>query len=477
MAFDFHHNVAQALKNDNLQEALQVMKRGFVEKRAKAKERLPEFEALRSQAVEVKSHVLANLDIYLRHYEAQVTSHGGQVHWARDAATARAHVLAICRRHNAKSVTKSKSMVGEEIALNHALSENGIIPIETDLGEYIIQLRQESPSHIIAPALHVLKREVAELFYTQHSGLAKARRLHSGADLVHEARLILRQKYLCADIGITGANFLIAENGASVIVTNEGNGDLTQILPRVHIVVAGIEKLVATMNDATVLLRLLARSATGQEFSSYTTFSAGNKRADELDGPSEYHVILLDNGRCDLLASEFAEVLRCIRCGACMNHCPVYTAIGGHAYGGVYPGPIGAALTPALLGLQATRDLPHASSFCGRCEEVCPVKIPLTSIMRQWRRQDFAYGKTNKATKSLLRLWASIASRPRLYRIFVDAKISLLRLLSRHRRIVNLRFLRAWQKYRNLPAPQSRKSFISQYHQNQRRQKSCEKGG
>ena len=463
MTFNFQNNVAQALDSANLQEALTVMRHGFVDKRAKARARLPEFEALRDEAAEIKSHVLANLDIYLRHYESEVVKLGGQVHWAKDSASACATILEICQRHGARSATKSKSMVGEEIGINHALSEAGITPVETDLGEYIIQLRKERPSHIIAPALHVLKREVADLFYAQHRQLPPERKLDDGPSLVNEARQVLRQKYLQADIGITGANFLIAENGASVIVTNEGNGDLTQILPRVHIVVAGVEKLVPTMNDATVLLRLLARSATGQEFSSYTTFSAGARRGGELDGADEYHVVLLDNGRVDLLASEFNEVLRCIRCGACMNHCPVYGAIGGHAYGGVYPGPIGAALSPALSGLEAVRDLPHASTFCGHCDEVCPVKIPLTTIMRQWRRQDFAYGKSGKLAKFILRYWAFIASRPTLYRHLADFKTALLKLLSWRGRVITLGFFRPWQKYRDLPAPSHSKSFISQY--------------
>ena len=300
-------------------------------------------------------------------------------------------MLDICRAVGAKTVTKGKSMIGEEIALNDHLEANGITPVETDLGEYIIQLRHEPPSHIIAPAIHLMKEQVAETFRAAHTDLDPARPLDRGARSCATRRArVLRPQFLAADVGITGANFLIAETGSSIIVTNEGNGDLTQTLPRVHIVLASIEKIVPTLEDAATLLRLLARSATGQEFSSYTTFSTGPRRPGDLDGPEQYHVVLLDNGRSAMLGSEFQEMLRCIRCAACLNHCPVYAAVGGHAYGWVYPGPMGAVLTPALIGVDEAGHLPNASTFCGRCESVCPVKIPLPKMMRHWREREFA---------------------------------------------------------------------------------------
>ena len=298
-------------------------------------------------------------------------------------------VLDICRKANAKLVTKGKSMIGEEIAINDFLEQNGIAPVETDLGEYLVQIRHELPSHIIMPAVHLTKEQIEADFRRVHTHLPADRNLEEHQTLLTEARVILRDRFLSADVGITGANFLVAETGTSIIVTNEGNGDLTQTLPRVHIVLASIEKVVPTLEDVSQLLRVLARSATAQEMSVYTTFSTGPRRAGDPDGPNEYHVIILDNGRTAMLGGQFREMLRCIRCGACMNHCPVYAAVGGHTYGWVYPGPMGAVLTPSIVGIENAGHLPNASTFCGRCEEVCPVRIPLPKLMRHWREREF----------------------------------------------------------------------------------------
>ena len=467
----FHDNVHDALHNDNLQQALRVMKGGFIEKRRKAREKLPEFDELRNIGRDIRNDVIQNLDAYLTLYEQKVVAAGGHVHWAKDAAAANAAILSICQSKNAKIVTKGKSMVGEEIGINAELEKHNITPVETDLGEYIIQLRHERPSHIIAPALHVLKEEVEDAFKKTHLNLPKDRQLKENQDLIKEARHILREKYLTADVGITGANFLIAETGSSIIVTNEGNGDLTQHLPKTHIVITSIDKIVPTLEDASVLLRLLARSATGQEFSSYTTFSTGKKRqgpnGDDLDGPEEYHVILLDNGRSNLIGSEFQEVLRCIRCGACMNHCPVYAAIGGHAYGGIYPGPIGAVLTPNLSGLKDNYHLPNASSFCGRCEAVCPMHIPLPDLMRKWRMRQFKDNIGEKLPKFYLAIWVFLATRPVLYHALLGVKLKLSAFFKRRDKSIlkNIFFLKAWQKYRDMPAPQGNMSFHSLYHQ------------
>ncbi len=349
---NFKENAARALDDANLQRALGHVKVNFVGKRTAARAALPEFDALRAASVEIKNGVLANLDLYLEEYERKVIASGGYVHWARDAAEAREIVVALCRDAGAKTVTKGKSMVSEEIGLNQALEAAGIEPVETDLGEYIIQIRKEPPSHIIAPSVHLNRDEIEKDFRALHKTLPPERQLGEISDLVGEARAVLREKFLAADVGITGANFLIAETGSSVIVTNEGNGDLTQLLPRMHIVVASIEKLVPTLEDACTILRVLARSATGQDMSAYTTFSTGPRRDGDPDGPDAYHVVLLDNGRSEMLGSEFHEMLRCIRCGACMNHCPVYSAVGGHAYGSIYPGPMGAVLTPQLAGIR-----------------------------------------------------------------------------------------------------------------------------
>ncbi|MFN7089665.1 MAG: lactate utilization protein B, partial [Allorhizobium sp.] len=324
----FKDNAARALADGQLQKALTNVEKGFIAKRAAAAAALPEFDALRDKGREIKNHTLAHLDLYLEAYERKVTASGGHVHWAESAEDARRLVLDICQRVGAKTVTKGKSMITEEINLNDFLFEHAIEPVETDLGEYIIQLRGEHPSHIIAPAVHLNKEQVEEDFRRVHTHLDPKRDLTAPETLLSEARQVLRKRYFQADVGITGANFLIAETGTSVIVTNEGNGDLTQSLPKVHIVVASIEKLVPTLEDCSQILRLLARSATGQDISVYTTFSTGPRRAEDPDGPEEYHVILLDNGRTAMLGSEFQDMLRCIRCGACMNHCPVYHAVG-----------------------------------------------------------------------------------------------------------------------------------------------------
>ena len=302
-------------------------------------------------------------------------------------------------------------MVSEEIGLNDALEAAGYHVVETDLGEYIIQLAKEPPSHIIVPAVHKTRAQVADLFDEHHRPLGYTKHLTEVSEMVNEARQVLREHYFKADVGITGGNFLIAETGSSIIVTNEGNGDLTQTLARVHIVTSGIERVVPTLDDATTFLRLLARSATGQETETYTTVSTGPRRADDLDGPQEYHVVLVDNGRSKMLGGPFREMLRCIRCGACLNHCPVYTSIGGHAYGWVYPGPMGSVLTPLINGIDTAYDLPNACTLNGRCQTVCPVKIPLPGLLRELRRQQFETGLTPAPIRWALQAWAALAKR------------------------------------------------------------------
>ncbi len=460
----FKENAARALGDAQLQEALATMTRtGFTVGRAKAMARLPEFEDLREEGKTLKNHVLRNLDFYLETWEKNAAAAGAHIHWCRDGAEARAAVLEICRSADARTVTKGKSMIGEEIALNDYLEANGIAPVETDLGEYIIQIRHEGPSHIIAPAVHLAKEQVAESFRATHRELDPARPLSEPRQMLDEARAILRQRFLAADVGITGANFLVAETGSSIIVTNEGNGDLTQTLPKVHIVLASIEKVVPTLEDACLMLRLLARSATGQEFSTYTTVSTGPRRADDSDGPAQYHVIMLDNGRSALLGGEMQDMLRCIRCGACLNHCPVYGAVGGHAYGWVYPGPMGAVLTPALLGLAEAAHLPNASTFCGRCESVCPVKIPLPKLMRHWREREFAQRLSPPVARWGLAAWAFLATRPALYRAASALAARALGWAGRSRgRFRALPLASGWTRGRDLPAPEGR-SFMSQW--------------
>ena len=454
-SLDFSKNAARAQADADLQSALAKLQRDTRLARPGITGRLPEFEDLRDRAVAIKNHTLANLDYYLEAFEANVIDAGGNVHWCNDAGDARETILKICSDADAKTVGKGKSMVSEEIALNDYLIANGLDVVETDLGEYILQLRHETPSHVVMPAIHLKKEQIADTFREHHTMLDPARPLGAPADMTEEARTRLREKFLSADVGITGANMLIAETGSIVVVTNEGNGDLTQTLPRVHIVIAAIEKVVPRIDDALSILRILARSATGQEITCYTTFATGPKRPDDLDGPEEFHLILLDNGRTRLLEGEFRDVLRCIRCGACQSACPVYGAVGGHAYGGVYGGPIGAVLTPALDGIDKAWPLPEASSFCGNCETVCPMRIPLPGLMRRWR--DIAHAqKLNKAaSRRGLALWAWTAQRPALYRSGARIALRLLRLLGRRRGFLRrLPLAGGWTVARDLPVPE-----------------------
>ncbi len=464
----FKENARRAMADPGLQKALTTAKGAFLQRRAAAVERLPEFERLRDIGRDIKNHALANLDFYLETYAANVERAGGKVHWCSTPEEARAAVLKICRDAGAKTVTKGKSMISEELGINDHLERHGIAPIETDLGEYIIQLRKETPSHIIAPAFHLNREDWEESFRQMHTDLPKDRVFHERRDLLTEARSRLREKFLAADVGITGANFLIAETGSSVIVTNEGNGDLTQTLPRVHIALASIEKCVPTLEDATSLLRLLARSATGQDFSVYTTFSTGVRREGDLDGPQEYHVVLIDGGRSNMIGTEFQDMLRCIRCAACMNHCPVYGATGGHAYGWVYPGPMGAVLTPTLIGVDKAGHLPNASTFCGRCESVCPVKIPLPNLMRHWREREFERHLRPGALRTNLNIWAWFAKRPGLYRAATRMAIGTLGLFGRNKGAFRkLPLAGGWTEGRDLPVPQGG-TFMAQYKKRQR---------
>lgn len=446
-----------ALKDERLKLALGRLNTHFAKGRAQAAARYGDWEALREQGRAIRDHAIANLDTLLEQFERAVASRGGHVHWARDGAEARVIVLQILRATNAVLVTKGKSMVSEEIALNTFLEDNGITPVETDLGEYIVQLRREPPSHIIAPAFHLNKEDVAETFRVAHTTLAAERPLAERTALVSEARAMLRTRFENADAGITGANFLTAAEGAAVLVTNEGNGDLTRLLPRTHIVLTGVEKIVADVDDAAVLLRLLTRSATGQDISSYVTLMSGPRGTGETDGPENFHVVLLDNGRTGLIGTQAQEVLRCIRCAACLNHCPIYGAVGGHAYGATYPGPIGAALNPAMMGVAQASHHANASTFCGRCAEVCPVKIPLPRIMRHWRAREYSDGLAPKANVFGLNLWAFATKRPWLYRIGVSFLARSLKLLGgKQRRIAALPLSRGWFAVRDLPAPPGR---------------------
>ncbi len=471
----FKDNAKAALADPNLRKAMAIIAGPMAGRRVESASELPEFEALRDEAVKIKNHTLAHMDIYLERFEAAATARGAHVHWCRTPREARETVLALCRSRNARTVTKGKSMVTEEIGLNAFLEQHSIQPVETDLGEYIIQLAHEPPSHIIGPALHKTREQVAELFEEHHpdyapNGIKPGPRSTEPQTLVSEARAVLRDRYFQADVGITGANFLVAENGATMIVTNEGNGDLTQSLPKMHIVVTSIGKVIPTLEDVSTILRVLARSATGQEMSVYTTVSCGPKRPDDADGPEEMHIVLLDNGRSEMLGGELQELMRCIRCGACMNNCPVYQSVGGHAYGWVYPGPIGAALDPHLIGLEAAQHLPNASTFCGKCQEVCPMRIPLPKIMRHWREQAHDKRITPPMQRWGIEAWAWLAQRPALYRLATRIGMTALRAVAGSKgRLRSLPLADGWTAQRDFPAPQPGGSFMAQWKSGRRR--------
>ena len=461
---EFQERARQALSDVSLQRAMAKARGGFVDHRRDAVDALPEFDAIRDAARDIKDHVLANLDGYLELYEQKVIENGGQVHWARDADEACRIVAKICKDAEAKTVTKGKSMVSEEIHLNPVLEAAGMTVVETDLGEYIVQLAGETPSHIIAPAVHKTREQITDLFHEHHSPLGYTDRVTQREALVNEARSVLRERFVAADVGITGANFLVAETGANVIVTNEGNGDLTSCLPRVHIVTAGIEKVIPSLDDLSVLLRVLARSATGQEFSAYTSLYSGPRRTDEMEGPEAYHVVLLDNGRSRLLGGQYQPMLRCIRCGACLNHCPVYGAIGGHAYGWVYSGPMGSVLTPLLNGFDQAMDLPNACTLNGRCKEVCPVRIPLSDLLLKHRLEQHDRRLNTLFGRFLLSAWAWLARRPRMYQGVMALPLWLMHRLGKRRGVLSrLPGLGGWTDSRDFPIP-ARRSFLRQWH-------------
>jgi L-lactate dehydrogenase complex protein LldF len=356
----------------------------FVGGRAARVAEIPQWEQLRQIASDIRLHTIENLDVYLTRLESAVLAAGGIVHWANTAEDARQIVLQIAKEHDVTLAVKAKSMATEEIELNHALEAAGIEALETDLGEYIIQLAGTGPSHIIVPAVHLKKEEIAALF-SEKLGINAP---PDPIELTRIARETLREKFLSAGMGISGANFLVAETGTLVMVTNEGNGRMCSTIPDVHVAVVGIDKVVPDWESLTVFLKLLARSATGQKLSTYTQFITGPRRGAGEFGPKEFHLILLDNGRSRVLKDPVGrEVFKCIRCGACANVCPVYKNVGGFAYGWFISGPIGAIFAPQMLGTQVARELPYASTLCGACAEVCPVKIPIPSILRHLRRR------------------------------------------------------------------------------------------
>jgi L-lactate dehydrogenase complex protein LldF len=455
-AGNFRQRAEEALHDPQLKIALERTTGNARRKRAAAVAAWPEFEAARGAAAAIKDHALRHMDFYLEMFERNARASGAQVHWARDAVEASRIVVDLCGEAGAKVVTRSKSMLGEEIGLPHALAEAGLRRVETDLAEHIIQLAGERPSHIIWPAAHRTREDVARLFDQFHHQMPSG---HDVESMVASARRELRADFFAAEVGISGANFLVAETGAICTITNEGNAELTTTPPRVHIVTAGIEKIVASTEHALQLTRLLVRSATGAELTQYTTFHCGPKRAGDRDGPEEFHIVLVDHGRTRMLV-EMPEMLRCLRCGACLNHCVVYRAIGGHAYGGAYPGPMGSVLTPVFDGLEQNHDLPAACTLNGQCKQVCPVDIPLPTMLRHWRARSFRAGYEPKAASLAIRSWAFFAARPQLYRLAQFLALPALRLFAREGWISWLPLGAGWTAARDFPKP-PRQSFLT----------------
>ena len=447
-----------AIADSQLQAALGRGGGGFDRARMEAIQELgpKTWEELRDRASEIKRHTLANLDYYLELLDERVSANGGHVHFARDAAEANAIIAGLARSRGVRLVTKSKSMVSEEMGLNHALADIGVEAVETDLGEYIIQLADETPFHIIAPAMHKTRKDVSDLF-AENIGRPNLTEIE---DMAQAARETLREKFFRADMGITGANFLVAETGTLVIITNEGNGRFCTSAPRIHVALTGMEKVIPALEDLSVFLRLLPRAATGQRITSYVSFVSGPRSEDEEDGPEEFHLVIVDNGRSRLLQDpELRHSLACIRCGACLNICPVYRKVGGHAYGWVYPGPIGAVISPVLVGLNRAKDLPYASTLCGACREVCPVKINIPHMLLTLRTRvtEGANAEDRKVTlleRLLAQGYRRLMSSPAMLSLAHRLGRLLQMPLIRRGKIVRVPVppLSQWTKDRDLPA-------------------------
>lgn len=384
----FKERVAGSVRDEGLHRALRHATGRFGAKRLEMLATLPDADEARDRARAIRRHTIANLDRYIEQFVASVERTGGFVHWAPSGDDANRIIVELARSRGVEMIVKSKSMISEETGLNDALAAAGVIPQETDLAEYVVQLSGSTPSHIVVPIVHMTRQQVSHLF-NEKLGTPET---DDTVQLARIARERLRKRYLEAGMGLTGANFGVAETGTINIVTNEGNGRLSSSLPRYHVVLMGIERLVPTMDDLGLMLQLLARNATGQKLTVYSSMMTGPRRQGDADGPQELHVVLVDNGRSQILATEYAEMLTCIRCGSCLNACPVYKTIGGHAYGAVYPGPMGSVLSPLFGGIDTYADLPHASSLCGACRDACPVRIDLPGLLLKLRRDTVETG-------------------------------------------------------------------------------------
>ena len=451
MISPFQERVRAALGDRNLHVALDRATAQLGGRQSMALSTLDNSDLVRDVARRAKMEILRDLGGNLKRFEGQLLANGAQVHWAEDGRQANRIILEIAKRRGLKRVVKGKSMATEETHLNEALAKAGLEVVETDLGEYIVQLAESRPSHIILPIAHMTRQDVGRLM-EQRIGVPYS---DDPRTLAGYAREKLRNAFLRADLGITGANFGVVQTGTICLVTNEGNGRMVTTLPRVHVVVMGIEKLVPTMADLDLFLKILARSATGQKLTSYTTLIRGPKKPDEESGPEELHVVLLDNGRSRILAGETAEILGCIRCGACLNACPIYKNIGGHAYGDTYPGPIGAIVTPGLRGLRDWKELPGASTLCGACREVCPVRLDIPRMLLSLRKACVEQLPNPLGLRIGMKVYGMAASRPALYRRLAKLGRWFLRALAEEgwvkKKVPGL--AAGWMRVRDLKAP------------------------
>jgi len=453
-----------AVRDTFLQTALDRATSRLMTARANGFASLPDADAMRDRAKAIKEETVARLDHYLARLAESVEGAGGHVHWAADADETRQIVLRLAREKGVRSIVKSKSMASEEIHLNAALEAAGFRVVETDLGEYIVQIAQEPPSHIIAPAIHKTKEQIAELF----SGVA-GRALPADPDqLTAWARAKLREEFIQADMGISGANFAVAETGTIVLVTNEGNGRLVTTMPRIHVAVMGMEKVIPALADLPVFLEVLARSATGQKMSVYTTLVRGPRRAGEVDGPDEFHLVIMDNGRRSALGTHLEESLQCLRCGSCLNVCPVYGEVGGHAYGTVYPGPIGIIVSNYIGGHGHTQNLGAASTLCSACLDACPVRIDIPRMLLGLREEAQAKSEVPWAERMAFRMMAKVMASPSLYRMAVAAGRKLLLPFVRNGRVESLPGkLGGWTRFRTLP-PIAKKTFRERWRETEK---------
>ncbi len=465
----YRKKAGSAIHDKRLQKMLGMLQNLLGKGAQAAYKALPEGEALREKGRSIRKEAVENLDILLVTLAENIRKQGGRVYFAEDAEAAVQYCLSVAREHDVKSVVKGKSMVTEEIGLNRSLEETGIEVSETDLGEYIIQLAGEHPSHIIAPAIHKSKEEVGELF-SRHLGIPYT---DDPPTLTRIARAALREKFLNADMGITGVNLACAETGHMAVLSNEGNIRMATTLPRVHLAFMGMERITARLEDHEVILRLLTRAASAQKTAGYVSYIGGPRQADQVDGPEEFHLVIIDNGRSKILADKkFREILSCLRCGACLNVCPVYGKIGGHAYGSPYPGPVGSVVTPLLFGVNPAKNLCQGESLCGACKQQCPIHIDIPRMLLELRAlladgdKVWQVRRGSTGEKIVYKLWSLLISNRRAYDLFLKAGAFMGRLLPENRGMIKMLPppFSGWTKSRDLRPP-AKESFTSRWKQ------------